>query len=145
MTASRTSASWADVGGAVLGLTVLLSVLLTAFAWPAANSEPRDVPIAVAAPAPVAAKIEAGLASGLGAAAFDVSRLADRPDAVAAIRDRDVYGAIVVGPRGAQMLTASAASPAVAQILGQMATRLPADPTAAAAGPVQVTDVVPLP
>ncbi|MGH3316348.1 MAG: hypothetical protein ACRDO0_09420, partial [Nocardioidaceae bacterium] len=56
------------------------------------------------------------------------------------IEDREVYGALVVGPAGVEMLTASAASPVVAQMLGQVAGRL--DP---AAGPPTVTDVVPLP
>jgi hypothetical protein len=134
--------SWKPVAGAVLGLTVLLSVLLTAFAWPAANSEPREVPLAVAAPAPVAAQVEQGLAAGAGGEAFDVTRVADRAAAVAAIEDREVYGALVVGPSGVEMLTASAASPVVAQLLGQVAGSLPIDP---ATGPPTVTDVVPLP
>jgi hypothetical protein len=139
---SRSGGSWGHVAGAVLGLTVLLSVLLTAFAWPAANSEPREVPLAVAAPAPVAAPVEQGLAAGAGGEAFDVTRVADRAAAVAAIENREVYGALAVGPSGVDMLTASAASPVVAQMLGQVAGRLPADP---AAGPPTVTDVVPLP
>jgi hypothetical protein len=143
-TTSRSGASrgsWGHVVGAVLGLTVLLSVLLTAFAWPAANSEPREVPLAVAAPGPVAAQVQQRLA-GAGGEAFDVTRVADRAAAVAAIEDRDVYGALVLGPSGVEMLTASAASPVVAQLLGQVAGRLPVDP---AAGPPTVTDVVPLP
>jgi hypothetical protein len=136
------ASSWPHVLGAVLGLTALLSVLLTAFAWPAANSAPHEVPLAVVAPAPVAAQVEQGLPEGVGPDAFDVTRLPDRAAGVAAIEERDVYGALVLGPQGVQMLTASAASPAVAQILGQVATRLPVDP---AAGPPQVIDVVPLP
>jgi hypothetical protein len=150
MSGARAHSSWGHVAAAVAGLTLLLSVLLTAFAWPAANSEPHEVPFALAAPGPVAAQVEQGLAAGLGAEAFDVRRVADRTRAVAAIEDREVYGALVVGPQGAEMLTASAASPAVAQILGQVAARLPADPSAAASAapsvsPVPVTDVVPLP
>jgi hypothetical protein len=154
MSGARAHSSWGHVAAAVAGLTLLLSVLLTAFAWPAANSEPHEVPFALAAPGPVAVQVEQGLAAGLGAEAFDVRRVADRTRAVAAIEDREVYGALVVGPQGAEMLTASAASPAVAQILGQVAARLPADlsvapsaaPSAAASvPPVPVTDVVPLP
>jgi hypothetical protein len=142
VTTSRSGGSWKHVAGAVLGLTVLLSVLLTAFAWPAANSQPHEVPLAVAAPAPVAAQVEEGLAAGAGDEAFDVTRVADRAAAVAAIEEREVYGALVVGPSGVEMLTASAASPVVAQTLGQVAGRLPVD---SAAGPPSVTDVVPLP
>ncbi len=141
-TARTRPSSWGHVGAAVLGLALLLSLLVTAFAWPAANSEPREVPLAIAAPAPVVAQIEHALADGVGADAFAVTRVADRAAAVAAIEDREAYGALVVGPQGAQMLTASAASPAVAQLLGQLAARLPVDP---APGPMPVTDVVPLP
>jgi hypothetical protein len=123
-------------------LTLLLSVLLAAFAWPAANTEPREVPIAIAAPGPVAAQVERGLSAAVGADAFDISRVTDRAAAVAAIEGRDVYGVLVLGPRGAHVLTASAASPAVAQILGQVAAQLP---PGLAAAPRPVTDVVPLP
>jgi hypothetical protein len=146
MSGARAHSSWGHVAAAVAGLTLLLSVLLTAFAWPAANSEPHEVPFALAAPGPVAAQVEQGLAAGLGADAFDIRRVADRTQAVAAIEDREVYGALVVGAQGAEMLTASAASPAVAQILGQVAARLPADLSVApSVSPVPVTDVVPLP
>jgi hypothetical protein len=143
-TTSRSGGSWGPVAGAVLGLTVLLSVLLTAFAWPAANSEPHEVPLAVAAPAPVAAQVEQGGVVGgvVGGGAFDVTRVENRAAAVAAIEDREAYGALVVDPSGVEMLTASAASPVVAQMLGQVAGQLPVDP---AAGPPTVTDVVPLP
>jgi len=136
------ASSWPHVLGAVLGLTALLSLLLAAFAWPAANSAPHEVPLAVVAPAPVAPQVEQGLAEALGPDAFDVTRVPDRAAAVSAIEDREVYGALVLEPRGTQMLTASAASPAVAQLLGQVATGLPVDPAARAP---QVIDVVPLP
>jgi hypothetical protein len=142
MSSSRTPSSWGHVAGAVLGLTALLSLILTAFAWPAARSAPHEVPLAVAAPPPAVVQVEQGLAAGAGADAFDVRRVDSRAAAVAAIEDREVYGAVVVGPSGPEMLTASAASPAVAQILGQIAAGMPADPSV---GPVRVTDVVPLP
>ncbi|MDQ4084626.1 MAG: hypothetical protein M3165_02305 [Actinomycetota bacterium] len=140
MSSTRTPTSWGHVAGAVLGLTALLALVLTAFAWPAARSAPRDVPIAVAAPAPVAAQVERGLTTAAGA--FDVRRVGSRAAAVSAIEDREVYGALVVGPSGPRMLTASAAGPAVAQILGQVAARMSAE---SPAGPVEVIDVVPLP
>jgi hypothetical protein len=144
------ASSWSHVLGAVLGLTALLSLLLTAFAWPAANTEPRHVPLAVAAPTPLAAQVEQGLAARAGAEAFDVLRVPDRAAAVAAIEDREVYGGFVLGPQGAEVLTASAASPVVAQALAQVAAGQSAGAqagpqAAAAAASPQVTDVVPLP
>jgi hypothetical protein len=141
MAGERASGSaWGHVAGAVLGLTALLSLLLTAFAWPAVNTEPRDVPIAIAAPQQVAAQIEQGL-SQAGEDAFEVTVVENRAAAVRLIEDRGVYGAIVATPQGGEVLTASAASPAVDQALRQVATGMgAADGTS-----VQVTDVVPLP
>lgn len=122
-------------------VAVLLTVLVAAFAWPALNAAPHGVDLAVVAPAPVAEQIEAQLASGAGEDAFDVTVLPDRAAAEQAIRDREVYGALVVGPEGGEALVASAASPAVAQVLTQLAAGIPE----AAGGPLPVTDVVPLP
>lgn len=135
-----TGSTWGHVAGAVLGLTALLSLLLTAFAWPAVNTEPREVPIAIAAPQQVAAQIEQGL-SQAGEDAFEVTVVEGRTAAVRLIEDREVYGAIVATPQGGEVLTASAASPAVAQALRQVATGM----GAADGRSVQVTDVVPLP
>lgn len=122
-------------------VAVLLTVLVAAFAWPALNSAPRGVDLAVVAPAPVAGQIEAQLAAGAGEDAFDVTVIEDRAAAEQAIRGREVYGALVVGPQGGEALVATAASPAVAQLLTQLANGIPAE----AGGPLPVTDVVPLP
>jgi hypothetical protein len=137
---TKSATSWGHVAGAVLGLTVLLSLILTAFAWPASNTEPRDVPIAIAAPPPVADRVEQGLNAN-AEGAFEIARLQDRAAAEEAIADREVYGAIVVGAQGPEVLVATAASPAVAQVLTQVAGGLAATEGA----PPQVTDVVPLP
>ena len=63
-------------------------------------------------------------------------RYASEADARAAIEDREVYGAVVAGPK---VLTASGASPMVAQLLGHAAGEgavvqdvVPAGPSAAA-------------
>jgi hypothetical protein len=135
-----THPAWQIGAQAVVGLTVLLTLMLAAFAWPATNIAPRDLPIGLAAPDPVAAQIEKGLASG-AADALEVTRVADRAEAERLIRDREIYGAIVVGADGAAVLTASAASPVVAQLLGQLATNL----GQAFGQQPQIVDVVPLP
>ncbi|MGH9261605.1 MAG: hypothetical protein ACRD08_17200, partial [Acidimicrobiales bacterium] len=127
----------------IVGLTLLLGVLVTAFAWPATNSEPNDVPIAVAGPGPVVDEVSGRLESAQPGA-FDVLAVVDEAAARAAIEDRDVYGAIVADPSGApEVLIASAASPVVAQLLQQVAEAM----AAGADGPSgpAVTDVVPLP
>jgi hypothetical protein len=104
---------------AILLVPVVVALVLTLFAWPSARLEPRDLPVGVAgAPGPAAA-VEQRLAQQEGA--FDVERYPDEAAAREAIEDREVYGAFVADPAGAKVLTASAASPLVAQLLTQAA------------------------
>jgi hypothetical protein len=132
--------SWGHVAALVLGLSAVLAVVVTAFAWPASRSAVHDVPVAVAGPAAATAQVERQLEAARPGA-FDVTVLPDENAARAAVEDRDVYGAIVVGPQGASVLTASAASPAVAQGLTELARGLAAQQSGAPQ--VRVTDVVP--
>ncbi|MFG2871022.1 ABC transporter permease [Streptomyces sp. NPDC048338] len=119
-------------------IPVAVALALWAFAWPAARTAPRDLPIGVAGPATATAPLEQRLTAHDGA--FEVHRYASESAARAAIEDRVVYGAVVVTPQGAELLTASAASPAVAGLLRE-AVAAQAPPGA----PVKVTDVVPTP
>lgn len=116
----------------VIGVPILVAVMLSLFAWPSSQLEPRELPLGVAGPAPVAGMIEDGLAKQAGEDAFDVHTYADQAEARAAIEDREVYGAIVGSPTGITVLTASGASPMVAQLLQQasveMAANAPAPP-----------------
>jgi hypothetical protein len=119
----------------VVLVPLLAGLALAAFAWPAARLAPRDLPIGVVAPAAAGDAIEQRLARD--GDAVEVHRFLDQASARAAIADRDVYGAIVVAQDGTTVLTASAASPLVAQLLQQAAAAPPA------AGAVRVVDVVP--
>lgn len=119
-------------------LTAVLTVFLIAFAWPSARSEPRDLPIAVSGPAPAVAQVEASLDQAIPGG-FDITAVPDRQAAVQRIEDRDAYGAIVLDAAQPEVLTASAGSPAVAQVLTQLAARVHPD------SPAKVTDIVPLP
>jgi hypothetical protein len=98
------------------------------------------VPIAVAGPAAATQQVASALATA-EPGAFDVRTLADEPAARAAIEDREVYGAVVVGSDGPHLLVASAASPAIAQALRQVAVGL----GASTGVQVPVEDVVPTP
>lgn len=131
---------WSRIAGMVLGVAALLLVIAAAFSWPAVNSGPHQVPLGVVAPPAVAEQVGGQLGQGAGEDAFEVTPLADRAAAEQAIADREVYGAIVLGPDGGEMLTASAASPAVAQALTQLAANVPAQ----AGGPLTVTELAPL-
>jgi hypothetical protein len=117
----------------LLAIPVVVAIALTLFAWPAANLAPRDLPVGVAGPAQAAGAVEQQLARQ--GDAFDVRRYADESAAREAIREREVYGAVVASPAGPTLLTASAASATVAQLLEQ----------AVAGRDARVVDVVPAP
>ncbi len=124
---------------AVILLVPLMAALaLWAFSWPAARMAPRDLPVAVAGSAPAADRIQQQLEQREGA--FEIHRYDDAAAARTAIEDRAVYGAVVITSQGPQLLTASAASPAVAQLLRDAA----AGAVPGGAG-LPVTDVVALP
>ena len=128
--------------GLIIGMVAAQALMLFAFAWPASNSGPREVPIAVAGPPEAVGQVEQALTSvpsrDEGVPAFDVVQVQDEAAAREAITDRDVYGAVVIGPEGPQLLVASAASPAVAQMLRSAAAEL-----SPGEGAPAVQDVVP--
>ncbi|RZB20049.1 ABC transporter permease [Streptomyces sp. F001] len=125
---------------AVLVLVPVLTALaLWAFAWPAARTAPRDLPLGVAGPAAATAQVEKQLQQHDGA--FEIHRYDDEAAARDAIEDRSVYGAVVVTPQGPELLTASAASPVVAQLLQQAV----AQQAATRGAQVRTVDVVAAP
>lgn len=108
-----------------LGAALLQALMLIAFAWPAANIAPRDLPLAVTGPQ--AAMVTGKLAEH-SPGAFEITTPADEAAARAAIQDREVYGAIVTGDGPPRVLVASGASPAVAQQLVQIGQQLSGAP-----------------
>ncbi|MEU3294351.1 ABC transporter permease [Streptomyces longwoodensis] len=125
---------------AVVLAPLLAALALWAFAWPAARTAPRDLPLGVAGPASATSALERQLA-GRHPGAFEIHRYDDEAAARAAIEDRTVYGAVVVTPEGPEALTASAASPVVAQLLQQAVT----EQAAATGARVRTVDVVAAP
>ncbi|MQA06071.1 MAG: ABC transporter permease [Streptosporangiales bacterium] len=100
---------------------LLVTLAVTAFTWPNARLEPRDLPIGVVGQPPATAQLTERLASQSGA--FEVHLYRSTDAARDAIEERDIYGAIVVSEAGAPtVLTASAASPMVASMLTQSVT-----------------------
>ncbi|MFF2700892.1 ABC transporter permease [Streptomyces cyaneofuscatus] len=122
----------------VLLIPLVVTLALWAFAWPAARIAPRDLPVGVAGAAPAADQLGRQFEQREGA--FEVHRFDDEAAAREAIEDRVVYGAVVAGPEGPHVFTATAASPVVAQLLREAVTA--AAPEGAR---VQVTDVVAAP
>ncbi|MFI0039244.1 ABC transporter permease [Streptomyces mutabilis] len=125
--------------GVIVLVPVLVALALWAFAWPASRTAPRDLPLGVAGPPAAVAQVEQRLTQREGA--FEIHRYADEAAARDAVEDRTVYGAVVAGGKDPKLLTASAASPTVAQLLRQAVT----GQASAATAPVQVVDVVPAP
>ena len=87
---------------AILVVPLIAALVLTLFAWPSARVGPRELPVGVVG----AQALPAG-------SQFEVHRYASEAAAREAIEDREVYGALA----GDKVLVASAASPAVAQML----------------------------
>ena len=127
----------------VLPLMIMLAAL--AFAWPAARIAPRDLPVGIVGAAPASQQAVAGLARA-EPGAFAFQRYASPAQARSAIEDREVYGAFVITRKRSTVLEASAASPAVAQLLSTVGQQFASHAArAAAAGPrrpaVQLRDI----
>ena len=125
---------------AILLVPLAVALVLTLFAWPSARLAPRDLPLGIAGPPTAARAIEQRLAERQGA--FDLRTYPDEAAARQAIEDREIYGAFAITATGAKVLTAAAASQAVAQLLGRAAGEIRVGPREAA---VEVHDVVPAP
>ena len=123
--------------GLSLAVTAVITLLLIIFAWPNVRAAPNYLPVGLVAPAPVAQRLQQQLEQARPGG-FDLHRYTTEGEARQAIRGREVYGAFVITASGPKVLTASAASPLVAQLLTQVATSL--NPVRAASN---VTDVVP--
>jgi hypothetical protein len=100
-------------------MTVIVSVILTLFAWPLANAKPSHVPIGLVGSAAAISGVKAGFEQQ-SPGAFDIVTFANRDAAAEAIGKREVYGALVLTDQP-EVLTASAASASITQILNQLA------------------------
>ncbi|MFB4298230.1 hypothetical protein [Actinomadura sp. NTSP31] len=125
--------------GVAIGAALLQIVMIIPFAWPSAHLAPRRLPVVVAGPA--AGAVAERLADARPGA-FAITTRPDEASARRALTDRDAYGAIIATPSGTRVLTASAASPAVAQQLDALAQQFAPKRDAAANAMPAVQDVV---
>ncbi|WP_353826821.1 hypothetical protein [Agromyces sp. SYSU T0242] len=143
-TTQRTPMARAVGIGAVLSLVV--GVILLAFAWPSVTADPKDLPVGVVGADDAVSQVEERIADEADGA-IALERYDDRDAAVAAIEQREVYGAVVLGDSPSQapeVLIATAANSAVAQQLTGFAQQLQAgiDEQVRAALPEQLQQVI---
>jgi hypothetical protein len=104
-------------------LPVMIALAVLAFAWPLARTAPHGLPVGI---------VGTGLASEQAVTAmaradpggFALQLYPDGASAQSAIKDRDIYGAFAFSQRQITVLEASAASPAVAQLLDGVGQQL---------------------
>ncbi|MFV0375483.1 ABC transporter permease [Microbacterium sp.] len=110
---------WQRLPIIAVGVSLLVGVVLLAFSWPAVTADPKDLPIGVVASAEQLEQIATAIDEE-SEGAVELTEYDDRATAVTAIESREVYGAIVLPAAqgdAPEVLTASAASPVVAQML----------------------------
>jgi len=117
-------------------LALIAVLVILAFAWPAARIGPRDLPIGVVGASPATQQAVAGLTRS-EPGGFSIRPYAGEAAAGSAIGHRDIYGAFVVSPGRITVLEASAASPAVAQLLTAAGQQIAGPPPAHAAAAAQ--------
>jgi len=113
------------VTGIVVVLTVVIVIFAIAFALPATRSKPVNVPIGIAGPQAATGQVTERLEQQ-APGAFAVTYYPGEQALRGAILNRNVYGGIAFGPDGPALLTATGASPAVAQLLTQIGSGISA-------------------
>ena len=111
-----------SIGQALLAAVfaaAIVSVILLAFSWPTVTSDPKDLPIAAVGDEKQIDQITENAPEGM----LDLKKVDSRAEAEQLIRERDVYGAFVIGD-APEILTSTAASPAVAQQLNAVGTQM---------------------
>src|SRR5699024_4546202 len=97
----------------------IVSLILLAFSWPTVTSDPKDLPIAAVGDEQQIDQITDNAPEGM----LDLQRVDSRDEAVKLIEEREVYGAFILDDEP-EILTAKAASPAVAQQLSGIGTQM---------------------
>ncbi|MFF1832318.1 ABC transporter permease [Paenarthrobacter sp. NPDC058040] len=103
---------------ALLAAVAVCTVLL-AFAWPSVTAKVQNLPVAAVGSTEQIAQITSQAPAG----ALDVRTASSRDEAVNLIKQRQVYGAIILGA-SPEILVASAGSPVASQALTQMGAQM---------------------
>jgi hypothetical protein len=151
-----------SLGLAIALVGALIQLVLGVYYLAMAHApKPHHLQVGIVAPAQQRAAIVPPLEAG---GSFDVHTYASAKDLDAAIKERKAYGGVVLDQKGATLYVASAASPAVANLLKNLYTQevgrrtaaavkqatgagkpVPAATVAALTTPPKIVDLVPLP
>ena len=121
-----------------LAMLVIQFLMVTGYSWSAAAAAPRNLPVAITGPSAAVAVVSGKIADA-DPGAFTLIPAQNVAAARADITSRETYGAIIVSGRTPQVLVASGGSPAVANLLTELADHLSGKPVI----PVNVTNIVP--
>jgi hypothetical protein len=116
-----------------VALPVMIALAVLAFAWPVARTAPHDLPVGIVGTGPASEQAVAAMTQA-DPGGFSLQLYPDEASAQSAIKDRDIYGAFAFRQQQITVLEASAASPAVAQLLdgvGQQLAHLATEQAAA--------------
>jgi hypothetical protein len=135
---------WLHLSALAVALPLVIGLAVLGFAGPAGRIAPRHLPVGIVGATSVAQQTVAQL-NAADPGGFDVRVYLTDSDARAAIKDRAVYGALEVGDNTVTVLQASAASPAVAQLLTTVGQKIAAANlnNVSSAPAARVVDLVP--
>ncbi|GAA5034998.1 hypothetical protein ACFQRL_00245 [Microbacterium fluvii] len=118
--------SWARVPLIAAALSLVVGVILLAFAWPAVTASAHDLPVGIVGTDEQVDQVTDAIDEKADGA-IELIRYDDRDAAVTAIDERQAYGAIVLGAEqtdAPEVLKATAANSSVAQMLDGIAATL---------------------
>ncbi|MGO2841419.1 hypothetical protein ACTXK0_07085 [Corynebacterium variabile] len=134
---ARSRADWIKAAAVGAGMALVGCIMAIAFLWPLTNATPKNVELGLAGPEQAVAAMETNLDTQ-NPDLFDITTYDTREEAVTAVEEREIAGAIVTGGDRTEFLVASAGAAQVSQLLTQMADGMSVQQGSA----VTVTDVV---
>lgn len=117
---------WVRVVGIAAALSVVVGVILLAFAWPSITASAKDLPVGIVGTDEQVDPVQDAI-DEQSDGAIELIRYDDRSAAVTAIEQRDAYGAIVLGAQptdAPEVLKATAASAQVATLMDGLSRQL---------------------
>jgi hypothetical protein len=96
----------------------VVSLLVLLFLWPAGSAEPKDLPIGLVGPSAQTSQIAAAIEQQQPGA-LKITSFETRSEAEQAIAQKQIYGALILGPQP-EALVASAANPSVANLITEI-------------------------